>query len=144
MAKKVSENATLQKIAKKTPANAKKVCEKPKKRNQGISSTVFAKRIRAALQSQNRLTPEIEITVMLAANALHIWSRTTNEIKKVDLWCREESKYGFKIVEHPVFKTHREYIKKVHELLKTLGLTADDIVNKEQDALSDFDRELEE
>jgi hypothetical protein len=28
--------------------------------------------------------------------------------------------------------------------LKTLGLTADDIVNKEQDALSDFDRELEE
>ena len=84
------------------------------------------------------------MTVIMAADALHVWSRAKDEIANLEnTWTREESKFGFKLVEHPALKTHREYMKEARYLLKSLGLTIGDIVNKERDALSDFDNEIE-
>ena len=131
---------------KKTAVKSQKKAEKPdKKKKLGTSSTTFAKRIKGALKAQDRWTDELSMTVIMAADALHVWSRAKDEIAKLETtWTKEESKYGFKLVEHPALKTHREYMKEARYLLKALGLTIEDIVNKERDALTDFDNELEE
>ena len=130
---------------KKTAVKSQKKAEKPdKKKKLGTSSTTFAKRIKGALKAQDRWTNELSMTVIMAADALHVWSRAKDEIANLEnTWTREESKFGFKLVEHPALKTHREYMKEARYLLKSLGLTIGDIVNKERDALSDFDNEIE-
>lgn len=131
---------------KKTDVKSQKKAKKPdKKKKLGTSPTTFAKRIKGALKAQDRWTDELSMTVIMAADALHVWSRAKDEIAKLETtWTKEESKYGFKLVEHPALKTHREYMKEARYLLKALGLTIEDIVNKERDALTDFDNELEE
>lgn len=131
---------------KKTDVKSQKKAKKPdKKKKLGTSSTTFAKRIKGALKAQDRWTDELSMTVIMAADALHVWSRAKDEIAKLETtWTKEESKYGFKLVEHPALKTHREYMKEARYLLKALGLTIEDIVNKERDALTNFDNELEE
>lgn len=140
MAKK--DNAVVEKMvrAKKTTKKAEKP---PKKKKLGTSSQIFAKRIKEALVAQDRYTTELQMTVIMAADALHVWSRAKDEIATLDhTWTREESKYGYKLVEHPALKTHREYMKEARKLLKALGLAIEDIVNKERDALSEFDEEI--
>lgn len=149
MAKEVTGKSPKNKNAKSSAKTTKKVQiiaeSKKKKPKLGTSSTVFAKRIKEALQAQDRWTAELNMTVIMAADALHVWSRAKDEIAKLDTtWTKEESKYGFKLVEHPALKTHREYMKEARYLLKALGLTIEDIVNKERDALTDFDNELED
>ena len=129
---------------KKTAVKSQKKAKKPdKKKKLGTSSQIFAKRIKEALVAQDRYTTELQMTVIMAADALHVWSRAKDEIATLDhTWTREESKYGYKLVEHPALKTHREYMKEARKLLKALGLAIEDIVNKERDALSEFDEEI--
>lgn len=129
---------------KKTAVKSQKKAKKPdKKKKLGTSSQIFAKRIKEALVAQDRYATELQMTVIMAADALHVWSRAKDEIATLDhTWTREESKYGYKLVEHPALKTHREYMKEARKLLKALGLAIEDIVNKERDALSEFDEEI--
>lgn len=149
LAKKTATKKTAKKtqnVAKKNAKKTQNVVEDPKKRKKmGTSSATFAKRIREALTTQERYTQELNMTIIMVADALHVWSRAKDEISKLDqTWTREESKYGYKLVEHPALKTHREYMREARHLLKALGLTIEDIVNKERDALTEFDEQISE
>lgn len=144
MSKKVSTSEKSAQPTKKVEKSQKKT-QKATERKQkcGTSAATFKARIRAALKKQDRYQSELDLLIAMAADSLHIWSRAKDEIVKLpSTWTQEESKYGFKLVEHPSCKTHRAYSAECRQLLKALGLTLEDLVNKERDDLSDFDEEL--
>lgn len=123
-----------QKIEKKTTARKKKC---------GTSAATFKARIIKALKAQDRYQAELDMLIGMTADALHIWSRSKDEIAALgSTWTTEESKYGHKLVEHPSCKTHRAYSAECRALLKALGLTIEDMVNKERDALTEFDERI--
>lgn len=144
MAKKV---VTLSK-----PAKTAKTAEKPQKNEQkhtirkkkcGTSAATFKLRIIKALKAQDRYQSELDMLIGMTADSLHIWSRAKDEIAALgSTWTTEESKYGFKLVEHPSCKTHRAYSAECRALLKALGLTIEDLINKERDALTEFDEKI--
>ena len=141
MAKKVkssAEPAQSEKTAEKSKRIVKKGAERKKKC--GTSASTFKARIKAALVAQDRYQRELDMLIGMTADSLHIWSRAKDEIAALDsTWTMEESKYGFKLVEHPSCKTHRAYSAECRALLKSLGLTMEDLINKERDALTEFD-----
>lgn len=144
MAKKVSTSGKTAKSVKNAE-NSQKKEQKPtaRKKKCGTSAATFKARIVKALKAQDRYQRELDMLIGMTADSLHIWSRAKDEIASLgSTWTKEESKYGFKLVEHPSCKTHRAYSAECRNLLKALGLTFEDLINKERDELSDFDEEL--
>lgn len=144
MAKKVS---TLSKTAKpvKNAENSQKKEQKQtvRKEKRGTSAATFKARIVKALKAQDRYQRELDMLIGMTADSLHIWSRAKDEIASLNsTWTTETSKYGSKLVEHPSCKTHRAYSAESRALLKALGLTIDDLINKERDALTEFDEKI--
>lgn len=144
MAKKVSTTGKSAKTAKNDEKSQKKEQQPTAgKKKYGTSAATFKGRIVKALKAQDRYQRELDMLIGMTADSLHIWSRAKDEIASLDsTWTTEESKYGFKLVEHPSCKTHRAYSAECRHLLKSLGLTLEDLINKERDELSDFDEEL--
>lgn len=144
MAKKVkttAKSANAEKNVEKPQRTVKKGAERKKKC--GTSASTFKARIKAALIAQDRYQRELDMLIGMTADSLHIWSRAKDEIASLSsTWTMEESKYGFKLVEHPSCKTHRAYSAECRALLKSLGLTMDDLINKERDALTEFDEKI--
>lgn len=144
MAKKVSKAEASAKKPEKSE-KSQEIAQNPtaRKGKCGISTATFRKRLRDALVAQGRYQHELDMLIAMTADSLHIWSRAKDEISALpSTWTQEESKYGFKLVEHPSCKTHREYSRECRALLKALGLTMEDLINKERDALTEFDEQI--
>ena len=152
----MAKSVTKKTATKKAPAKAtKKVATKSKKtesvekfesakkyRN-GTSARTFAKNLKAALVGQERYTPDLDLAIRMAASAMHLESRAAAELADcVSLTVTKTSKFGEEEIEHPMLKTQRALTAEARKWLQVLGLTADDIINKQRDALSDFDQYL--
>lgn len=144
MAKKVKTTDRPAKIAKTAQKSQKNSAnDGSRKKKCGTSAATFKLRIIKALKAQGRYQGELDMLIGMTADSLHIWSRAKDEIAALgSTWTTEESKYGFKLVEHPSCKTHRAYSAECRALLKALGLTIEDLINKERDALTEFDEKI--
>ena len=153
----MAKSVTKKTATKKAPAKAtKKVATKSKKtesvekfesakkyRN-GTSARTFAKNLKAALVGQERYTPDLDLAIRMAASAMHLESRASAELADcVSLTVIKTSKFGEEEIEHPMLKTQRALTAEARKWLQVLGLTADDIINKQRDALTEFDQYLD-
>lgn len=154
MAKSVTKKAATKKApaksTKKVATKSKKTesiekVESAKKYRKGTSARTFAKNLKAALVGQERYTPDLDLAIRMAASAMHLESRASAELADcVSLTVTKTSKFGEEEIEHPMLKTQRALTDKVRKWLQVLGLTADDIINKQRDALTEFDQYLNE
>lgn len=154
----MAKSVTKKTATKKAPAKATKtVATKPKKtesvekfesakkyRN-GTSARTFAKNLKAALVGQERYTPDLDLAIRMAASAMHLESRASAELAdRTKLTVVKTSKFGEEEIEHPMLKTQRALTAEARKWLQVLGLTADDIINKQRDALTEFDQYLDQ
>lgn len=143
-ASKKSTSASAKKVAKKTQKTAPSAAPTGKKKyRNGTSARTFAKNLKDALRGQERYTPELDLAIRMAASALHLESRASAELADAgSLTVIKTSKFGEEEIEHPTLKTHRALTAEARKWLQVLGLTADDVINKERDALTEFDEAI--
>lgn len=113
----------------------------------GIKNTrKYAQSIKKALVSQNKYTPDLEPMIKLAASAMRDWGMADETIRSLDsVAATEVTKYGEREVVHPAFKLIKDSRKQAAELLKHLGLTADQVnTGDNSDELTKFDEMLNE
>ena len=85
-------------------------------------------KIQKALESQNRWSESLVIAVHSLAVAMRNLDMANNDIGALDsCTVLEETRYGKKIAPHPAFKIAKDANEAIGKLLKSLGLTADDI-----------------
>ena len=85
-------------------------------------------KIQKALESQNRWSESLVIAVHSLAVAMRNLDMPNNDIEALDsCTVLEETRYGKKIAPHPAFKIAKDANEAIGKLLKSLGLTADDI-----------------
>ena len=85
-------------------------------------------KIQKALESQNRWSESLVIAVHSLAVAMRNLDMANNDIEGLDrCTVLEETRYGKKIAPHPAFKIAKDANEAIGKLLKSLGLTADDI-----------------
>lgn len=85
-------------------------------------------KIQKALESQNRWSESLVIAVHSLAVAMRNLDMANHDIEALDsCTVLEETRYGKKIVPHPAFKIAKDANEAIGKLLKSLGLTADDI-----------------
>lgn len=85
-------------------------------------------KIQKALESQNRWSESLVIAVHSLAVAMRNLDMANNDIEALDsCTVLEETRYGKKIAPHPAFKIAKDANEAIGKLLKSLGLTADDI-----------------
>lgn len=143
--KKVSAKSTKKVATKSAKTESVEKVDGAKKYRNGTSARTFAKNLKAALVGQERYTPDLDLAIRMAASAMHLESRASAELADcVSLTVTKTSKFGEEEIEHPMLKTQRALTAEARKWLQVLGLTADDIINKQRDALSDFDKYLDE
>ena len=85
-------------------------------------------KIQKALESQNRWSESLVIAVHSLAVAMRNLDIANHDIETLDsCTVLEETRYGKKIAPHPAFKIAKDANEAIGKLLKSLGLTADDI-----------------
>ena len=85
-------------------------------------------KIQKALESQNRWSESLVIAVHSLAVAMRNLDIANHDIEALDsCTVLEETRYGKKIAPHPAFKIAKDANEAIGKLLKSLGLTADDI-----------------
>ena len=85
-------------------------------------------KIQKALESQNRWSESLVIAVHSLAIAMRNLDMANHDIEALDsCTVLEETRYGKKIAPHPAFKIAKDANEAIGKLLKSLGLTADDI-----------------
>lgn len=85
-------------------------------------------KIQKALESQNHWSESLVIAVHSLAVAMRNLDMANNDIEALDsCTVLEETRYGKKIAPHPAFKIAKDANEAIGKLLKSLGLTADDI-----------------
>ena len=85
-------------------------------------------KIQKALESQSRWSESLVIAVHSLAVAMRNLDMANNDIEALDsCTVLEETRYGKKIAPHPAFKIAKDANEAIGKLLKSLGLTADDI-----------------
>ena len=85
-------------------------------------------KIQKALESQNRWSESLVIAVHSLAVAMRNLDMANKDIEALDsCTVLEETRYGKKIAPHPAFKIAKDANEAIGKLLKSLGLTADDI-----------------
>ena len=85
-------------------------------------------KIQKALESQNRWSESLVIAVHSLAVAMRNLDMANHDIEALDsCTVLEETRYGKKIAPHPAFKIAKDANEAISKLLKSLGLTADDI-----------------
>lgn len=85
-------------------------------------------KIQKALESQNRWSESLDIAVHSLAVAMRNLDMANHDIEALDsCTVLEETRYGKKIAPHPAFKIAKDANEAISKLLKSLGLTADDI-----------------
>jgi hypothetical protein len=142
MAKKVTAEKTVKKRtnAEKSPS-AKSVTLK----NTGTSEEGFRRRIRDIIRAQGRDPAPLALTIEMAGSALHWWSCTKFEISRLDSYTvKDISKYGEKVKRHPLFEVASMAMDEARSNLKMLGLTFEDVVNRDRDEMDEFDAKINE
>ena len=85
-------------------------------------------KIQKALESQNHWSESLVIAVHSLAVAMRNLDMANHDIEALDsCTVLEETRYGKKIAPHPAFKIAKDANEAIGKLLKSLGLTADDI-----------------
>lgn len=85
-------------------------------------------KIQKVLESQNRWSESLVIAVHSLAVAMRNLDMANHDIEALDsCTVLEETRYGKKIAPHPAFKIAKDANEAIGKLLKSLGLTADDI-----------------
>lgn len=85
-------------------------------------------KIQKALESQSRWSESLVIAVHSLAVAMRNLDIANHDIEALDsCTVLEETRYGKKIAPHPAFKIAKDANEAIGKLLKSLGLTADDI-----------------
>lgn len=85
-------------------------------------------KIQNALESQSRWSESLVIAVHSLAVAMRNLDMANHDIEALDsCTVLEETRYGKKIAPHPAFKIAKDANEAISKLLKSLGLTADDI-----------------
>lgn len=85
-------------------------------------------KIQKALESQSRWSESLVIAVHSLAVAMRNLDMANHDIEALDsCTVLEETRYGKKIAPHPAFKIAKDANEAISKLLKSLGLTADDI-----------------
>lgn len=85
-------------------------------------------KIQKTLESQNRWSESLVIAVHSLAVAMRNLDMANHDIEALDsCTVLEETRYGKKIAPHPAFKIAKDANEAIGKLLKSLGLTADDI-----------------
>lgn len=85
-------------------------------------------KIQKALESQSRWSESLVIAVHSLAVAMRNLDMANKDIEALDsCTVLEETRYGKKIAPHPAFKIAKDANEAIGKLLKSLGLTADDI-----------------
>lgn len=85
-------------------------------------------KIQKALESQTRWSESLVIAVHSLAVAMRNLDMANHDIEALDsCTVLEETRYGKKIAPHPAFKIAKDANEAIGKLLKSLGLTADDI-----------------
>lgn len=85
-------------------------------------------KIQKALESQSRWSESLVIAVHSLAVAMRNLDMANHDIEALDsCTVLEETRYGKKIAPHPAFKIAKDANEAIGKLLKSLGLTADDI-----------------
>lgn len=141
--KKAAEPSAKKVAQKQQKSEAEAIDSSKKKYRNGTSAKTFAMNLKKALQGQDRYTPDLDLAIRMAASALHLESRAAAELADAgSLTVIKTSKFGEEEVEHPTLKTHRALTAEARKWLQVLGLTADDVINKTKDLLSDFDDEI--
>lgn len=140
MGKKITTEKTTKKQKKKEgtpPAESVSV------KNVGTSEDGFRRRLRNIIREQGRDPAPLALTIEMAGSALHWWSSTKVQIKKLDSYVvKDISKYGEKVKRHPLFEVAAMAMDEARANLKMLGLTFEDVVNRNSDELDDFDKEI--
>lgn len=112
-------------------------------KNVGTSEDGFRRRLRNIIRGQGRDPAPLALTIEMAGSALHWWSSTKVQIKKLDSYVvKDVSKYGEKVKRHPLFEVAAMAMDEARANLKMLGLTFEDVVNRNGDELDDFDKEI--
>lgn len=143
--KKAPAKSTKKVATKSAKTESVEKVDSAKKYRNGTSARTFAKNLKAALVGQERYTPDLDLAIRMAASAMHLESRASAELADcVSLTVTKTSKFGEEEIEHPMLKTQRALTSEARKWLQVLGLTAEDIINKQRDALSDFDAYLNE
>lgn len=142
MAKKVTTEKNKKKRTKTEKApSTKSVTLK----NAGTSEEGFRRRIRDIIRAQGRDPAPLTLTIEMAGSALHWWSCTKFEISQLDSYTVVDiSKYGEKIKRHPLFEVASMAMDEARANLKMLGLTFEDVVNRDHDEMDDFDAKINE
>ena len=140
MAKKVT-------VAKTTKIAQKKAETPPTKsalvKTAGTSEDGFRRRIREIIRAQGRDPAPLTLTIEMAGSALHWWSCTKFEISQLESYTVVDvSKYGEKIKKHPLFEVATMAMDEARANLKMLGLTFEDVVNRDRDEMDDFDNKI--
>ena len=85
-------------------------------------------KIQKAIESQSRWSESLVIAVHSLAVAMRNLDMANHDIEALDsCTVLEETRYGKKIAPHPAFKIAKDANEAIGKLLKSLGLTADDI-----------------
>ena len=142
MAKKVTAEKSTKKRTKTSEAAATKSASV---KNAGTSEEGYRRRIRDIIRAQGRDPAPLALTIEMAGSALHWWSRTKFEISQlVSYTVVDVSKYGEKTKRHPLFEVASMAMDEARANLKMLGLTFEDVVNRDRDEMDDFDKKINE
>ena len=134
--------------AEKTAKKQKKAEEAPPAksaavRNVGTSEDGFRRRLREIIRAQGRDPAPLALTIEMAGSALHWWSSTKVQISRLPSYTiTDVSKYGEKVKRHPLFEVAAMAMDEARANLKLLGLTFEDVVNRDRDEMDDFDKKV--
>lgn len=140
MAKKVTSAKTAKNQAKKAvESSAKSAGSKVG----GTSEETYRRRLRDIIRAQARDPEPLALTVEMAASALHWWSTVRYQIGQLKSYTVVDvSKYGEKIKKHPLFEVATMAMDEARANLKILGLTFEDVINRDRDEMDEFDKKI--
>ena len=142
MAKKVTSAKTTKNQQKKPAAPSVKSAGS---KVGGTSDETYRRRLRDIIRAQGRDPEPLALSVEMAASALHWWSTVRYEIGKLTSYTvTDTSKYGKKIKKHPLFEVATMAMDEARANLKILGLTFEDVINRDRDEMDYFDKEINE
>lgn len=97
-----------------------------------------------ALKANNRYSKGLDLQIQSLATAMRTLDIANADINELDCtYVYETTRYGEKMVPHPVFKVAKDAQDLITRQLKALGLTAEDLAGDvEDDPLVDLTKKL--
>lgn len=97
-----------------------------------------------ALKANNRYSKGLDLQIQSLATAMRTLDIANTDINELDCtYVYETTRYGEKMVPHPVFKVAKDAQDLITRQLKALGLTAEDLAGDvEDDPLVDLTKKL--